>query len=200
MPYPDGRPQLVTKPAGCTPEVTARFAAIMASGCYMETACAMLGITRSVAYFWFSEGESAVQELGLETIALPAENPDEPPRLDPAALAQFTERDQPYVRFWFEVSRAMAKAELHALSLIRDAAIPKTKDQRGGKTGGEWTAAAWFLERRRPEQWGRRQFDHNVNHSGTVEIVPVFGAEDPLRGGEHHDPDADDSGGNGSDS
>lgn len=27
MPYPDGRPQLVTKPAGCTPEVTARFAA-----------------------------------------------------------------------------------------------------------------------------------------------------------------------------
>jgi hypothetical protein len=122
----------------------------------METACAMLGITRSVAYFWFSEGESAVQELGLETIALPSDNPDEPPRLDPAALAQFTERDQPYVRFWFEVSRAMAKAELHALSLIRDAAIPKTKDQRGGKTGGEWTAAAWFLERRRPEQWGRR--------------------------------------------
>lgn len=45
MPYPDGRPQLVTKPAGCTPE---------------ETACAMLGITRSVAYFWYSEGESAV--------------------------------------------------------------------------------------------------------------------------------------------
>ncbi len=156
MPYPDGRPQLVTKPAGCTPEVTARFAAIMASGCYMETACAMLGITRSVAYFWFSEGESAVQELGLETITLPSDNPDEPPRLDPAALAQFTERDQPYVRFWFEVSRAMAKAELHALSLIRDAAIPKTEEQRGGKTGGEWTAAAWFLERRRPEQWGRR--------------------------------------------
>lgn len=55
-----------------------------------------------------------------------------------AALAQFRQFRQ-------AIKRAEAQAVLHFVGIIRDAA-PKS-----------WQAAAWWLERRYPLDWGRRE-------------------------------------------
>ena len=65
------------------------------------------------------------------------------------------ERERPYVEFSVAVERARAGSVVFNLSLIRRAALE-----------GTWTAAAWWLERTRPEQFGRRIVE--ARHSGSV--------------------------------
>lgn len=57
------------------------------------------------------------------------------------------EADLPYVEFHESIREAEAKAEVAAVALIQQAA-----------RRGEWRAAAWFLERKHSDRWGRR--DH----------------------------------------
>jgi len=52
--------------------------------------------------------------------------------------------DDPYRHFCAEVERAIADAEAAEVGLIVQAA-----------RGGTWQAAAWLLEHRFPERWGR---------------------------------------------
>jgi hypothetical protein len=52
-----------------------------------------------------------------------------------------------YRRFYEAIDQSEAKAESTYLGIIKDAANGKT-----------WQAAAWYLERRYPDRWGRRQF------------------------------------------
>lgn len=54
--------------------------------------------------------------------------------------------EQPYSDFSEAVKEATAAAEMRALARIRQAA-----------DGGTWQAAAWYLERRLPGKWGRRE-------------------------------------------
>ena len=53
--------------------------------------------------------------------------------------------EEPYVSFSDRVNEAMAMAEVRDVMTIEKAAM-----------GGVWAAAAWKLERRNPERWGRR--------------------------------------------
>lgn len=55
---------------------------------------------------------------------------------------------------------AQAKAEQHYVGVIKDAA-----------NSGTWTAAAWYLERRYPDRWGRR--DRMDVTSGGQSIAPL---------------------------
>lgn len=52
-----------------------------------------------------------------------------------------------YRQFYTAIDQAEAKAESTYLGVVKDAANARV-----------WTAAAWYLERRYPERWGRRQF------------------------------------------
>ncbi len=54
--------------------------------------------------------------------------------------------DDPYRRFRAEVERAIADAEAAEVGLVLKAA-----------RDGDWRAAAWLLERRFSERWGRRE-------------------------------------------
>lgn len=58
------------------------------------------------------------------------------------------------------VKKAMAEAEMRDLAVIDRAA-----------QSGEWTAAAWRLERKHPERWGR-QAKVQLEHSG-AEDKPI---------------------------
>ena len=51
-----------------------------------------------------------------------------------------------YVDFMDTIKKAEAQSESKYLGVIRDAA-----------NGGTWQASAWWLERRYPEKWGRRE-------------------------------------------
>jgi len=56
---------------------------------------------------------------------------------------------EPYMVLAEEVVQAAAEAEVNRVSLIDKAAQL-----------GQWGAAAWWLERRLPERWGKRAFIH----------------------------------------
>lgn len=65
------------------------------------------------------------------------------------------------VRFALAVRRARAEAERKDLDLVRDAA-----------RAGVWQAAAWRLERRHPERWGRRErLEHSGPRGGAIPVA-----------------------------
>ena len=174
----------------CTPEITAEFAKLIRAGNYFETAAAFLGIYPKTAYRWLQRGEAAIEaatneEGTLDEDAIPA-------------------NERCYVDFYVAFMEADAAAEVRNLALIQQAAQdrPRKLTRINEDTGeveelqrGDWSAAVWWLEKRKQHTWGMRRSKTEV--SGSVTVVPVFGAEDPLGGGEHHGPDAD---GNGPDS
>jgi hypothetical protein len=69
-------------------------------------------------------------------------------------------REQPYVEFRDAIARASATAEVHAVAILRKA------------MSDDWRAAAWYLERRHPERWRRRE-SHEVEHHGSETRKPV---------------------------
>jgi transposase len=54
----------------------------------------------------------------------------------------------PHAAFRAAIKKAEAETQVATLEIIRQAA-----------EGGNWTAAAWYLERRHPEKWGRHGRD-----------------------------------------
>ncbi len=73
--------------------------------------------------------------------------------------------DKACAEFIEECERAQAQRSVQALATILKAA----KD-------GEWTAAAWYLERSDPDNWGRRE-RRDVTLSGSIDVA---GAEQRL--------------------
>lgn len=67
-------------------------------------------------------------------------------------------------QFYEQMEKAEAKCQAYNLSQIRRASLPK-KD--GGE--GQWTAAAWLLERRFPEEFGR--VDRHLIHTTGAERI-----------------------------
>jgi len=114
-----------------TPEITKKFHALLVARNFFDTCCNFCGITTYAAYRWISKGEQAktrFEELGI------------PP----------APRDEPYVRFFEEVRKGEALAEMDALGDIRAAA------KGDAPKGALWTASAWWLERRFPTRYGRK--------------------------------------------
>lgn len=66
------------------------------------------------------------------------------------------EDDYLFVSFSDSVEKALAESESIALAQIVKAA-----------NDGQWQAAAWRLERRFPDKWGRKD-RHDIRHSGMV--------------------------------
>lgn len=71
------------------------------------------------------------------------------------------EQDQAgeFLEFVEALKRAEAEAEVESVALIRRSA-----------QDGQWQAAAWFLERRKPSEWGRRD-RHEISgpNGGAIE-------------------------------
>jgi hypothetical protein len=80
-----------------------------------------------------------------------------------------------FFTFLTAVKRAESDAEIRNVALIQKAAQE-----------GNWTAAAWWLERRRPKRWGRKDW-HRHEHSGgpllLVSEVVVVHAEEEANAG-----------------
>lgn len=69
--------------------------------------------------------------------------------------------DEPYVQFRLAVKKAEAEAEAASLAVIRGAA-----------QDGTWQAAAWYLERKFPARWSRRdRVEHSGPHEGPITLA-----------------------------
>lgn len=62
-------------------------------------------------------------------------------------LARGRDGEEPYAQFLQRVKRAEAEAEDEMVARVRDAAATT------------WQAAAWWLERRRPQRWALRKVE-----------------------------------------
>lgn len=78
---------------------------------------------------------------------------------------------EPYVEFVEAVKSAEADAEIRNMALIQQAA-----------QNGTWQAAAWYLERRYPHRFGRRErVEHSGPEGGPITlrgIAELMGADD----------------------
>lgn len=114
---PGGRPPILT------PELTKQVVDLIAAGNYIETSCAVVGISKQTFYRWMKEGNAG---LTVET-------------------AEFCDA----------VKKALGRSEARDVAIIGKAASKS------------WQAAAWRLERKFPDRWGR-QDRLSVRHSGGV--------------------------------
>ena len=106
------------------------------AGNYIETAAAYAGISKSTLYDWLKRGEREKQRV--------AKNP----------RYRIRKSEKIYVEFSDAVEKALAEAEVRDVLLIGKAAEE------------QWQAAAWRLERKFPDRWGRRV----IEHSGDINI------------------------------
>lgn len=71
-------------------------------------------------------------------------------------------------KFYLKVKEAEAKAIKRNLAIIQRAA-----------NEGNWQAAAWFLERKRPEDWGRKdRVNINADDGIIIKVEKVEGREE----------------------
>jgi hypothetical protein len=83
------------------------------------------------------------------------------------------ETEGEYFDFLDALKKAEAQAEAVCLQRIHKAA-----------QGGQWQAAAWILERRYPEQWGRRERHIHESPDGSAVFQPIIDAIGKIYGGE----------------
>lgn len=107
-------------------EVQDKIVTAVRAGNYIETAAAYAGVNKSTLYDWLKRGAREKDRL--------AANP----------RARVRKKELPFVEFSNAVEKALADAEVRDVSLIAQAA-----DEY-------WQAAAWRLERKFPDRWGKR--------------------------------------------
>lgn len=130
------------RPTKLTPELQDEIVKVIRAGNYIETAAAYVGLSKNTIYDWMKRGAREKQRIALE------------PRKKPS------KKELPYLEFSDAIQKALAHSE------VRDVAII-------GKAAEEnWQAAAWRLERKFPDRWGRKdktQIEHSGKDGGPIE-------------------------------
>ena len=158
------------RPTKLTPELQTNICQYIADGNYISTACQAVGITPQCLFDWQERAEKEAENGG---------------------------------GIYFDLIQAMkvaeAKQEAKIAERLVGAAMPGERkrvvrtDADGNKTieitetGGEWLAAATYLERRHPDRWGRRE-RHDINieqKSLNITRVEVVMPDSPLLGEKH---------------
>lgn len=76
----------------------------------------------------------------------------------------FPDKYPEYAQLGLDIEQALAEYESSRVSLVTTAADT-----------GSWQAAAWWLERRNPDEWGRHdRVKHEVNNRPTVQLNQVI--------------------------
>lgn len=176
-------PKDIGRPTELTPEVKEAILQAYGLGCYLETAAAYAGIGEATLRTWLRRGAKEIKrrkkyrEEILDERELDAHRQR---KIKKEERERREERDQThketwkveqvYVDFRIEFDRVHAKAELADLGVISRVARGEYVTKRATRTDKdgattttetlgkpEWQAAAWRLERRSPQRWGKSQ-------------------------------------------
>jgi transposase-like protein len=140
-------PPRMGRPTKLTADLKERLIGALRSGAPNETAAGFAGIAESTFYAWLARAQEDLKN-------------------NPEIATDYTE-------FQEAVEKAQAEAELEKLLIINAAAKGKPTTEGAPGTAGQWQAAAWFLERRHPERYGRR-----------IVTIPDPDPEDPRKKGK----------------
>ena len=144
------------RPSTLTDAVADKLVALVEKGHYNTMAARGAGIGVRSFQRWLAKGEEANERLNS---GQPIE-PDE----------------ERYWHLWQRINKAQAQAADDALTAIRAA----------WESGQQWTAAAWYLERKYPGEWGRRTEVAVGPNDRMTEIlahaITVGGEEEPEPG------------------
>jgi len=157
-----------------TPAIQKKIVAAIRKGNYFNVACELAGIPEKTGQDWLYRG------LGT--------HPDRDDR-------------EPFAGFAVAIKKAESDVEQAAIARIQEAAagreVKKTKQtvmpdgtkklEEATETVTDWTADAWFLERKFPFRWGRRKTDEDLINElmnrGYVVIRPVESENNGANGG-----------------
>lgn len=129
----------MARPTKLNEQVTKELETYIKAGNYIETACALVGLSKTTVYDWLKQGRRIKDEADKTG-------------------KRIKKADMPLVEFSNAIEKAMAFSEVKDLMTISDHAKH------------DWKAAAWRLERRFPNKWGRKdRVEADINHSGKVE-------------------------------
>lgn len=147
------------RPRKVTPELTERIVDALLEGNYLETAAAVVGVSKSTLYRWLRKAEELEAIAGEQVVDL-----DDPLEADVYALTDPAE--WAILDFRHAVKSAEAWAEMELVRLAKGAAV----------SGAAWQAFMTILERRHPDRWGRRKvLDHTfkgeLEERRTVQLV-----------------------------
>jgi predicted DNA-binding protein YlxM (UPF0122 family) len=115
------------RPTKLTIELMNEIAQYLRAGNYIETTAALVGINRDSIYEWIKRGNKEQERL--------SKNP----------RAKIRKKEAIFVEFTDTVKKSQAQSEAMLVGLIGQAAQKN------------WTAAAWRLERKFPDKWGRTE-------------------------------------------
>ena len=128
------------RPTMLNEETQHKIVTAIKEGNYIETASAYAGIDKSTLYDWLKRGEREKQRIKSDN------------------SAKIKKDEAKFVQFSNAVQKALAESEMRDVSVIGKAAE------------NQWQAAAWRLERKFPEKWGRK-FEQKIEHSGNIDIA-----------------------------
>lgn len=120
------------------PEYIEPLAENLRNGLDIDSSCRLVGVAPSTYYYWLREAEELSEQV----------HNDDGGRKSRAQLAEegivFKKRQRELLKFLETVKRAEAQA-IQRNVLVIQAAVQN-----------HWQAAAWYLERRRPGDWGKK--------------------------------------------
>lgn len=122
-------------------ELIEKIRPFLATAQTLESVADICGICRMSIWTWIRRGEKELTRMS---------KPDAEPT---------TPREQIYLEFVLMTRKAFAARELSLVQIIQNAAMgektPANPDPKKGKRApGTWQAAAWLLERWKPEDYG----------------------------------------------
>lgn len=129
------------KPHACTDERIARLVQLVEAGNYVDTACAVEGVSEAVFYKWGRVGRDAMEEYDLEVYDEDTIGEDYWPDDLRTPYHEYTRQ---CIKFVGAMTKATARSEAYAVTTIRKA-MPTNP-----------VAAMMWLERRFPARWRKR--------------------------------------------
>jgi transposase len=153
-----------------TEEVHDKIVDLIRAGNYASVAARASGIGERTFWRWMKDGEDSDKEFAEyedycddwnELTTVERRDPVNQDLREFLDSFEFSEKLYRCWRFWLDVKKAEGEAESTALSQIAKAA-----------RDGSWQAAAWTLERKNPDRWGRRD---RVTHEGGIDHTHRLG-------------------------
>jgi len=137
-------PKSVGRPTKLTKAIQDELVKTLRSGNYLETAASFAGLSHSIIREWVRRGERESIRLTNDPEAKPIKS------------------EIPFMEFSVAIKKAQAQSEVMDVMLIGNAARES------------WQAAAWRLERKFPDRWGRKD-KHEVSgpNGGPVQVEEI---------------------------